>query len=256
MKIGYFRVFDIYEDPQAQVDALEKVCQECVFEDPSALDQPKLKALLEHMRPGDKLVVWKLERLRTRTPHLLKTIETLLRLQVGLEVITPKISATRSDLQLISIILQTLIRCKREFKTKRLHANITIQDHLEQVSKPKNTLKRISRNIHTSKVTHAYSNPQWVMSSSAQICASKVTHAYSDPEWPIEPIADSTKKRREKRTFLPSMKKTAPWHDPGPEKPLPILEKGGFWDLVLRFTRSKQRPRQPEADDAQSGCTP
>ena len=66
MLIGYGRVSTTDQDPQMQIAALKAAGCEKIFADTASgaqLDRPELMAALEFMRPGDTLVVWKLDRL-------------------------------------------------------------------------------------------------------------------------------------------------------------------------------------------------
>ncbi|SCZ86755.1 recombinase family protein [Nitrosomonas mobilis] len=66
MFVGYARVSTQDQNPELQIDALNKVgCVKLFIEKASGAqrDRYELKAALEYMRSGDTLVVWKLDRL-------------------------------------------------------------------------------------------------------------------------------------------------------------------------------------------------
>ena len=66
MLIGYGRVSTADQDPRMQVDALTATGCEKIFSETASgarADRPQLMAALNYMRPGDTLVVWKLDRL-------------------------------------------------------------------------------------------------------------------------------------------------------------------------------------------------
>ena len=66
MLIGYARVSTQDQNPDLQTDALAKAGCERLFVEATSgasIDRPELANALSHCRPGDTLVVWKLDRL-------------------------------------------------------------------------------------------------------------------------------------------------------------------------------------------------
>ena len=69
MYIGYARVSTQDQHPALQLDALHAAgCAKVFVEQASGAqrDRPQLQAALDYLRPGDTLVVWKLDRLARR----------------------------------------------------------------------------------------------------------------------------------------------------------------------------------------------
>ena len=99
MKIGYARVSTADQKLDLQLDALKAAGCEKWFSDiaSGAKDERKgLEQALAALRPGDTLVVWKLDRLGRSISHLIKTVSELsklgvefLSLQEGIETGTP-----------------------------------------------------------------------------------------------------------------------------------------------------------------------
>ena len=84
--LGYARVSTTDQQPQLQVDALERAgCYRVLTETASGArtDRPTLAQLLDQLRPGDTLVVWKLDRLGRSLRHLVDTISELAERGVG-----------------------------------------------------------------------------------------------------------------------------------------------------------------------------
>lgn len=78
--IGYARVSTIEQTPQAQVDALQAAgCVRIFTEHASGAgrERPELAAALDHLNPGDTLVVWRLDRLGRSMRDLLDIVTTL-----------------------------------------------------------------------------------------------------------------------------------------------------------------------------------
>lgn len=70
MKVGYVRVSTIDQNLDLQIDALKSYGCDKIFQDKlSGIKdkRPGLEEALQYVRPGDSLVVWRLDRLgRTR----------------------------------------------------------------------------------------------------------------------------------------------------------------------------------------------
>lgn len=79
-RIGYARVSTDEQDPQHQVAALEAAGCARVFVDRASgakADRPSLKACLDYLRPGDTLLVTRLDRLARSLADLLRITEGL-----------------------------------------------------------------------------------------------------------------------------------------------------------------------------------
>ena len=77
MKIGYARVSTLDQNPDLQTDALEKAGCERVLVDKvsgAADHRPNLEMVKEMLRPGDTLVVWRLDRLGRSLRDLIETV--------------------------------------------------------------------------------------------------------------------------------------------------------------------------------------
>ena len=95
MLIGYMRISkaDGSQVTDLQLDALIEagVDAEQIYEDSasgSKDDRPDLLACLKALRPGDTLVVWKLDRLGRSLAHLVGIMDDLNRRGIGLKVLT------------------------------------------------------------------------------------------------------------------------------------------------------------------------
>jgi DNA invertase Pin-like site-specific DNA recombinase len=84
--LGYARISTTDQHPHLQVDALERAgCYRVFTETASGArpDRPTLAQVLDQLRPGDTLVVWKLDRLGRSLRHLVDTITGLANRGVG-----------------------------------------------------------------------------------------------------------------------------------------------------------------------------
>jgi DNA invertase Pin-like site-specific DNA recombinase len=80
MKIGYARVSTLEQNLDLQVRALEKAgCKKIFREKVSAAsrERPQFQRMLDQIRTGDAIVVWRLDRLARSTRDLLDTMEAI-----------------------------------------------------------------------------------------------------------------------------------------------------------------------------------
>jgi DNA invertase Pin-like site-specific DNA recombinase len=97
--IGLARVSTDAQDAQLQRDALEAAgCargfEEKVSTRKVAADRPGLAAILDYLRPGDTLVVWKLDRLGRSVKEVLTIADDLHERGIGVRILTGKLSGT------------------------------------------------------------------------------------------------------------------------------------------------------------------
>jgi DNA invertase Pin-like site-specific DNA recombinase len=87
MCVGYARVSTKDQSLALQVDALQKAQCEKVFQEIASgakTARPILADLLSRLRPGDVLVIWKLDRLGRSLKHLVTLTNELMARQIGL----------------------------------------------------------------------------------------------------------------------------------------------------------------------------
>ena len=80
VKIGYARVSTQDQNLDLQLKSLKKAgCQKIFREKVSGFNRqrPEFQRMLDQIRPGDIIVVWKLDRLARSTRDLLNTMETI-----------------------------------------------------------------------------------------------------------------------------------------------------------------------------------
>src|SRR4029434_5499780 len=97
MLIGYARVSTHDQTLALQQDALKQAGCERLFTDTASgakTDRPGLEEAVEYVRPGDTLVVWKLDRLGRSLPHLIETITQLQSRGIGFKSLTEQIDTT------------------------------------------------------------------------------------------------------------------------------------------------------------------
>src|SRR5713101_1353899 len=80
MKIGYARVSTLEQQLDLQLRALKKAGCTKIFREKvsgTSRSRPELQRLLEHLRAGDTVVVWKLDRIARSTRNLLEIMDTI-----------------------------------------------------------------------------------------------------------------------------------------------------------------------------------
>ena len=128
-RYGYVRVSTLEQDPASQLDAMAAagVDRHRVFVEHAsgALDsRPELAKVLAMLRPGDTLVVWRLDRLGRSTSHLIQTVTELGERGVGLHSLTEAIDTTTSAGRLLFGILASLAAFERDVIRERTMAGL------------------------------------------------------------------------------------------------------------------------------------
>ena len=80
MRLGYARISTQDQDTQIQLEALKASGCEKIFQEKVSggrWDRPELHKLLEHLRKGDIVVVWKLDRLSRSLKDLLLILKKI-----------------------------------------------------------------------------------------------------------------------------------------------------------------------------------
>jgi len=131
MLVGYVRVStaDDRQSTDLQRDALLSagIDERNMFEDRSSGsrdDRPGLKACLEYMRPGDALVVWKLDRLGRSLPHLIQIVTELRDRQVGFKCVTEAIDTTTAMGEFQFHVFGALAQYERALIRERVNAGL------------------------------------------------------------------------------------------------------------------------------------
>ncbi|WP_434614920.1 recombinase family protein [Arthrobacter sp. A5] len=90
-KIGYARVSTTDQDPQLQLDALGLEGCLKIYTDTATgtkADRPQWNLCLTDLRPGDTLVIWKIDRLGRNLRDLIDIVTTLDERDVGVQSLT------------------------------------------------------------------------------------------------------------------------------------------------------------------------
>ena len=127
MLIGYARVSTLEQNLDLQKDALAKAGCEQTFEDRESgakTERPGLARALEALRPGDTLVVWKLDRLGRSLKHLVETVQNLNERGVGFKSLQESIDTTTSGGKLVFHVFAALAEFERDIIRERTQAGL------------------------------------------------------------------------------------------------------------------------------------
>jgi len=109
-----------------QEDALRAAGCQRIWSDPASgtrTDRPQLAAVFDHLRAGDTLVVWRLDRLGRPLPHLIETIGELGARGVGFKSVQESIDTTTPGGRLVFHVFGALA-IERELIQERTLAGL------------------------------------------------------------------------------------------------------------------------------------
>jgi len=128
MFVGYARVSTTDQNLDLQKDALLAAGCGRIFTDTasgSKSERPGLADALGHCRPGDTMVVWKLDRLGRSLPHLVETVRGFADLGIGFKSLQEDIDTTTSGGKLVFHIFASLAEFERDIIRDRTKAGLT-----------------------------------------------------------------------------------------------------------------------------------
>lgn len=127
MLIGYARVSTLDQNLELQFDALKAAGCERLFQDKASglnTERPGLDGALDHLRPGDTLVVWRLDRLGRSLRHLIETVGALEERGIGFRSVQEAIDTTTSSGKLVFQIFGALAEFERNLIRERTQAGL------------------------------------------------------------------------------------------------------------------------------------
>lgn len=127
MKVGYLRVSKQEQNEALQRDALKEAGCEKYFSDKitgSKFERKGLEELLAFVRPGDTVIVWKLDRLGRSLKDLIETLNMLKDRGVDFISLTEKIDTTTPGGKLIFHLMGALAEFERDLICERTNAGL------------------------------------------------------------------------------------------------------------------------------------
>ena len=125
--LGYARVSTTDQDATLQVDALNQAGCYRIFTDTasgSLHHRPELDKLLDQLRPGDILVVWRLDRLGRSIRHLIDQLQILAERGVGFRSLQETIDTTSPGGRLVFHLFAALAEFERDLIRERTNAGL------------------------------------------------------------------------------------------------------------------------------------
>jgi DNA invertase Pin-like site-specific DNA recombinase len=128
MLVGYARVSTTDQNLALQRDALKAARCKKIFTDQgisgSISKRPGLDAALRSLKPGDTLLVWKLDRLGRSLAHLVQTISDLGERGINFRSLSDPIDTESAGGRLVLHIMAALAEFERSLNTERTRAGL------------------------------------------------------------------------------------------------------------------------------------
>jgi DNA invertase Pin-like site-specific DNA recombinase len=168
MRFGYTRVSTVAQTLDQQNQALEAAGVSKIYSDTMSGardDRPGLAALMDYVREGDTVVVWKLDRLGRNTLHILETVKALTDRGVTLISTTDGIDSSTAAGRMMIGVLGSLAEYERELLKERTalkreasRANGTRFGRRKKVADPGHiaTARRMKTDGHTARDVAKY----------------------------------------------------------------------------------------------------
>jgi DNA invertase Pin-like site-specific DNA recombinase len=168
VRIGYTRVSTVSQTLEQQNCALEAAGVTKTFSDTMSGardDRPGLAALMEYVREGDTVVVWKLDRLGRNTLHILETVKALTDRGVTLISTTDGIDSSTAAGRMMIGVLGSLAEYERELvKERTALKRVASRANGTKFGRPKKvkdndhiaTARRMKNDGHTGKAIAKY----------------------------------------------------------------------------------------------------
>lgn len=128
MRIGYTRVSKGDDQSNAlQLKALKESGVERIFEESASggrWDRPQLHKMLEHLRPGDTVVVWKLDRLSRSLKDLLLLMEKIDAAGASFSSLTESIDTSSAAGRMMMSMVGSFAEFERAMIRERTNAGL------------------------------------------------------------------------------------------------------------------------------------
>lgn len=127
MKIGYARVSTQEQELALQLDALEAAGCTKIYREKitgATRERPQLQALLEHLREGDLVVIWKLDRLARSLKDLVEVVNEMQEKGVELRSLQDQIDTTTPHGKFTFHIFAALSEFERDIIRERTKAGL------------------------------------------------------------------------------------------------------------------------------------
>jgi DNA invertase Pin-like site-specific DNA recombinase len=127
MKIGYARVSTKDQDLSLQIDALEDAGCTRIYQEQitgSTKDRPELQKMLEQLRDGDIIIIWKLDRLARSLKDLVGLVNEIQEKGAGLNSLHDHIDTTTPHGKFTFHLFAALAEFERDIIRERTNAGL------------------------------------------------------------------------------------------------------------------------------------
>lgn len=147
MNIGYARISTNEQNTQAQVSALENAQCDRIFHEQASggrWDRPELQRLLDQLREGDRVVVWKLDRLSRSLKDLLVILEKIQRAGASFMSLTESIDTATPAGRMMMQMVGSFAEFEREMLRERTRVGLVSARHQGRIGgrRPKLTVQQ------------------------------------------------------------------------------------------------------------------
>lgn len=149
MRYGYARVSTVGQDLQAQINALEAEGCDVIYSEKftgTKTDRPEFQRLLAELKPGDSLIVTKLDRFARSTLEAIQTIRELFERGVKIHVLNIGVVENTPSGRLIFNVLSAFAEFERDLIVERTQEGKAIakqRPDFREGRPPKYTRKQI-----------------------------------------------------------------------------------------------------------------
>ena len=126
-RIGYARVSTDDQNLDMQRDALTAAGCSVIYEETASgkgAARPELEQCRKALRPGDTLIVWRLDRLGRSLPDLVQIVAELEQKGIGFESITERIETGSAAGKLVFHVFAALAEFERNLIRERTNAGL------------------------------------------------------------------------------------------------------------------------------------
>lgn len=128
--IGYARVSTAEQNAALQIDALAGAGATQIFSDHGVsgakAERPELTKMLDHLREGDTVLVWKIDRIARNTRNLLELVEGLTGRGVVFQSITEGITTTGPMEKAMLTIMGAFAELERSVLIERTQSGLAV----------------------------------------------------------------------------------------------------------------------------------
>ncbi|WP_158588489.1 recombinase family protein [Henriciella mobilis] len=127
---GYYRVSTAEQNPQLQIDALKAAgCTEILGDvgySGAKTSRPAFDEIMSRIGEGDKLIVWRLDRMGRSLRHLVEVNETLAQRGARFESLTEKLDTSTAMGEFVFHILAAVAQLERQIIRERTLAGLEV----------------------------------------------------------------------------------------------------------------------------------